>query len=141
MTHISAYHRILLGTIFEAYDRVRAIPAKKWDDNLFYDPVTSRSNLFGHYVRMIPAQITINPGTISNNKYMLLASPLSHALNEFIDLVMPNHLNIWDAYSIVAGMHQGFTNPDPKQRCMDIFQRIIEKYPRSLLQEKVAVKM
>ena len=125
MTHISAYHRILLGTIFEAYDRVRAIPAEKWDDNLFNDPVTSRSNLSRHYGRMIPVQI----------RSILVLSQITNTCCWHCDQAM-RLMNLLTCKCLIIstfGMPIALspactrsTNSDPKQRRMDIFQLIIE---------------
>jgi hypothetical protein len=127
------YHQTLLLVIYDAIDRVRDIPSDKWCDDKFCDVITKRSNLFGHYVRMDPKMIASNPAAISHSQYMIKAAPLSNAINELIDFVLPAMVHDeYDAYSMVAGVSRHFSHPDPKTRAMDILYAIENKFPREV---------
>jgi hypothetical protein len=127
---MNAYHRGLLATLYLAHDELRRIPEEEWNDDQFYNRSDATSNLFGHFVRTLTQHNTESPHAINAREYMLAAGPLSSAINEILDLILPH--NVWDAYAIASGRSAEFNDPNPYKRAMKLFEFIEKKYPRHL---------
>lgn len=120
-----------LQIIYDAYDRLYAIPGHRWHAFGYYYFETHQSDLFGHYVRSLDQFVDREPLMITLQDYIDHSQPLIHAIDDVLLTILISDPDGADIISISKGLSLIFRHRNSRDRCIAVLQLIEKVYPRA----------